>query len=228
MDTDFEEEEEEEQNPTKEVATAETTNSRSHLDVNIVSPSPDVLTLRQHLSVTSMELKRSRLRDADIAAKLRQYAKERDVAKASELSALSQLKEARDHVEFLRHLTAPVPDAAALDASLAVLRGHMLEASRNAEIKATTENALLRAQVTALKQSVSSLKAEMDRAVSVSKGEVDRLNMEMSQASVLYRASQNAAKNLEERLQSQATAHEERVANLERAVEEQKVPQQKP
>ena len=188
-----------------------------------VSPSPDVLTLRQHLSVTAMELKRCRMRDGDVAAKLRALVKERNDAKQESLVASRELKDARDHVEFLRHLTAPVPDAAALDASLAVLRGHMLEASRNAEIKASTENVLLKARVKALTGTVNAVKSELDRTSKVAKEEIERINMEMSQASVLYTASQNATKSLEKRIQSQARGHEECSEELKKLLEEQKI-----
>lgn len=89
--------------------------------------------LRIELSRVNTELNRMRIAVKHVTAQNLALRNENSEIRRSESKLKLEVQSLNDHVNFLRHITAPTPDAGALDVSLAMLRGHELDRSRAKE-----------------------------------------------------------------------------------------------
>lgn len=131
----------------------------------------------------------------------------------------AELKDLHDHVHFLRHITAPTPDAGALDASLAMLRGHELEQARSREKETraalcTSETAREQIQI-----DLENEKQNRNASETSFQAEIDRLNLEIARFSALHISREN--KNItDEARYRESLSHQDH--NLQRVIEDMK------
>jgi len=142
----------------------------------------------------------------------------------------NELKDMRQHIECLRHISTPTTDAGALDASLAMLRGHELEQARAREKE--TRIALCTSE-SAREQLQIDLENEKHERAACETGylnEIEKLNLEIARFTQLHRSRESFAQTtdqrhhikfsqLEENLKELSEKHNEDIEQLKRKEE---------
>ena len=91
------------------------------------------LSLRNDLASMHSQMSRMKIAVKHLTAQNISLRNAQSAHKRAESKLKQEVQSLNDHVNFLRHITAPTPDAGALDVSLAMLRGHELDRARAKE-----------------------------------------------------------------------------------------------
>ena len=89
--------------------------------------------LRNDLVVMETQITRMKIAVKHLTAQNISLRNQNSAVRRAESKLKQEVTSLNDHVNFLRHITAPTPDAGALDVSLAMLRGHELDRARAKE-----------------------------------------------------------------------------------------------
>merc|ERR1712232_838179 len=170
----------------------------------------DIGALRTKISMLCAELEKKEVLARHLTAQNLSLRNEQSQNKREISEMKKETRRLHDHVNFLRHITAPTPDAGALDASLTLLRGHELDRSRTSEANLMKKCDALEHEKISLELELENERHTRSSLQTSLQNEIDKLNQDISKLSILNNANQRNHGGLEDRLRSVTKVHTEK------------------